>query len=78
MCIFAGDFCQTACADRTQTACADRPATPVRFGKGIKLRDGEDIAVLTIGAIGNPMSEAIESVSPKDGLSAKRSVLCQR
>ncbi len=68
------------CADRTQTACADRPATPVRFGKGIKLRDGEDIAVLTIGAIGNPMSEAIESVSPKDGLSAKRSVsetVCQ-
>ncbi len=35
----------------------------VRFGKGIKLRDGKDIAVLTIGAIGNPMSEAIESVS---------------
>ena len=35
----------------------------VRFGKGIKLRDGEDIAVLTIGAIGNPMSEAIESIS---------------
>jgi 1-deoxy-D-xylulose-5-phosphate synthase len=32
----------------------------VEFGKGVKLRDGEDIAVLTIGAIGNTMSEAIE------------------
>ena len=28
----------------------------------MKLRDGEDIAVLTIGAIGNPMAEAIEEV----------------
>ena len=35
----------------------------VRYGKGVKLRDGDDIAVLTIGAIGNTMSEAIESVS---------------
>lgn len=60
------------------------PALPLRegvkYGKGVKLRDGEDIAVLTIGAIGNTMAEAIESVSPKDGLSAKRSVsetVCQ-
>ena len=60
------------------------PALPtregVKYGKGVKLRDGEDIAVLTIGAIGNTMAEAIESVSPKDGLSAKRSVsetVCQ-
>ena len=37
--------------------------TKLQYGKGIKLRDGEDIAVLTIGAIGNPMSEAIESIS---------------
>ena len=51
------------CADRTQTACADRPASPVRLGKGVKLRDGEDVAVLTIGAIGNTMAEAIEAVS---------------
>ena len=28
----------------------------------MKLRDGEDIAVLTIGAIGNTMSEAISSL----------------
>jgi 1-deoxy-D-xylulose-5-phosphate synthase len=53
---------------------------PVEYGKGVKLRDGKDFAVLTIGAIGNPMSEAIESISPKDGLSVKRSVsetVCQ-
>ena len=53
--------------------CADRPAAPVRFGKGIKLRDGEDVAVLTIGAIGNPMSEAIESVSETVSQSEGRS-----
>ena len=43
------------------TANAVRPATPVRPGKGVKLRDGKDFAVLTIGSIGNPMSEAIEA-----------------
>ena len=32
----------------------------VKYGKGVKLRDGEDFAVLTIGAIGNTMVEAIE------------------
>ena len=37
----------------------------VERGKGIKLRDGEDIAVLTIGAIGNPMAEAIEEVESR-------------
>ena len=31
----------------------------VQYGKGVKLRDGKDFAVLTIGAIGTPMSEAI-------------------
>ncbi len=54
--------------------------TKVQYGKGVKLCDGEDVAVLTIGAIGNTMAEAIESVSPKDGLSAKRSnseAVCQ-
>ena len=35
----------------------------VEYGKGMKLRDGEDIAVLTIGAIGNTMAEAIEAFS---------------
>ena len=35
----------------------------MELGKGVKLRDGKDVAVLTIGAIGNPMAEAIEAVS---------------
>ena len=39
----------------------DVPCTKVEYGKGVKLRDGQDFAVLTIGAIGNPMSEAIEA-----------------
>jgi 1-deoxy-D-xylulose-5-phosphate synthase len=33
----------------------------VQYGKGVKLRDGKEMAVLTIGAIGNAMSEAIEA-----------------
>ena len=33
----------------------------VSYGKGVQLRDGKDFAVLTIGAIGNTMSEAIEA-----------------
>ena len=57
-----------------KTANAEGPATPVRFGKGVKLRDGDDIAVLTIGAIGNTMSEAIESVSETLSQSEGRSV----
>ena len=39
----------------------------VRYGKGVKLRDGEDIAVRTIGAIGNTMSEAISSLEGRSG-----------
>ena len=35
----------------------------IEYGKGVKLRDGKDLAVLTIGAIGNTMSEAIETIS---------------
>ena len=37
----------------------------IEYGKGVKLRDGKDVAVLTIGAIGNTMAEAIEAVSPQ-------------
>ena len=40
--------------------CAVGPTTPVRLGKGVKLRDGKDTAVLTIGSIGNAMAEAID------------------
>ena len=46
----------------------------ITYGKGVKLRDGDDIAVLTIGAIGNTMSEAIESVSKTVSQSEGRSV----
>ena len=49
-----------------KTANTVRPATPVRFGKGVKLRDGDNIAVLTIGAIGNTMAEAIEEVENQE------------
>ena len=38
----------------------------VLYGKGIKLRDGNDVAVLTIGAIGNTMAEAIEELKIKN------------
>ncbi len=40
--------------------------TKVQYGKGVKLRDGEDVAVLTIGAIGNTMAEAIEELKIKN------------
>ena len=33
----------------------------VQYGKGVKLRDGKEMAVLTIGAIGNAMADAIEA-----------------
>ena len=36
------------------------PVTGVEYGKGVQLREGKDMAVLTIGSIGNAMSEAIE------------------
>ena len=39
----------------------------VERGKGVKLRDGKDVAVLTIGAIGNTMSEAISSLEGRSG-----------
>jgi len=41
------------------------PVTDVEYGKGVKLRDGKDFAVLTIGSIGNAMSEAIEELKIK-------------
>jgi 1-deoxy-D-xylulose-5-phosphate synthase len=47
---------------RTQNT-EHRTQTELQYGKGVKLRDGEDIAVLTIGAIGNTMCEAIEAIS---------------
>lgn len=32
----------------------------IQYGKGLKLHEGKDLAVITIGSIGNPMAEAIE------------------
>lgn len=48
---------------RGRTPVESLATEPIRYGKGVKLRDGKDVAVLTIGAIGNPMQEAIEDVS---------------
>ena len=56
---------------RTPISTNPSPTLPsregVEYGKGVKLRDGEDFAVLTIGAIGNPMSEAISSLEGRSG-----------
>ena len=38
----------------------DSTPRPVEAGKGVRLRDGGKVAVLTIGAIGNTANEAIE------------------
>lgn len=46
------------------------PCEPVQYGKGVKLRDGKDFAVLTIGSIGNTMSEAIEELTAKANTNA--------
>ncbi len=34
----------------------------MKYGKGVKLRDGKDIAVLSIGSIGNTVAEAIDQL----------------
>ena len=48
---------------RGRTPITDNPSPlSVAHGKGVKLRDGRDFAVLTIGAIGNTMAEAIDLV----------------
>jgi 1-deoxy-D-xylulose-5-phosphate synthase len=39
------------------------PVTGVEYGKGVKLRDGKDFAVLSIGSIGNTVEEAISELS---------------
>ena len=38
----------------------------MKLGKGVKLRDGKDFAVLTIGAIGNVVADAIEDLRLKN------------
>ena len=45
------------------------PFEEIQTGKGRKLKDGKDIAVLTIGPIGNEAIEAIASAEAKSGKS---------
>jgi len=42
---------------------ADRIQTELQYGKGVKLRDGKNLAILSIGAIGNAVEEAISELS---------------
>ena len=48
---------------RGRTAKGERLEAKVQYGKGVKLRDGKDMAVLSIGAIGNTVADAIEAIS---------------
>ena len=45
------------------------PLEEVPVGKGRKLKDGKDIAVITIGPIGNTAARAIERAEAEKGLS---------
>ena len=45
------------------------PLEEVPVGKGRKLKDGKDIAVITIGPIGNTAAHAIERAEAEKGLS---------
>ena len=45
---------------RGRTPIETSKSRDVEYGKGVKLRDGKDFAVLSIGSIGNTMSEAID------------------
>ncbi|MBR3408121.1 MAG: 1-deoxy-D-xylulose-5-phosphate synthase [Paludibacteraceae bacterium] len=47
--------------------------TKVQYGKGVRLRDGKDLAVLTIGSIGNAAGEAIELVESQKSKVENRS-----
>ena len=38
----------------------------VKYGKGVKLRDGKDFAVLSIGSIGNTVEDAISELSLRE------------
>ena len=45
---------------RGRSVLAEENYQPLEYGKGVCLREGKDIAVLSIGAIGSAVSEAIE------------------
>ena len=44
------------------------PLEEIKVGTGRRLRDGNDVAVLSIGPIGNDVAEAISSLSKESGL----------
>ena len=46
---------------RTQST-EHRAQNELQYGKGVKLRDGKDFAVLSIGSIGNAVADAIEEI----------------
>ena len=51
----------------------EKKLPPVQFGKAVQLREGRDIAILSLGAIGNTVEEAIEElISRKEELKIRR------
>jgi 1-deoxy-D-xylulose-5-phosphate synthase len=44
----------------------EKPFTEIIIGKGRKLKDGNDLAVLTVGHVGNFASQAIEKLETED------------
>ncbi len=57
---------------RGRGSCVDWkcPLEEIPVGRGRKLREGEDIAVLSIGPVGRCVEEAIERAAKEDGISA--------
>ena len=47
---------------RSHTCPAETPREAVQYGKAVRLREGNEVAVLTIGAIGNTVAEAIDEI----------------
>ncbi|HLO45295.1 MAG TPA: 1-deoxy-D-xylulose-5-phosphate synthase [Leadbetterella sp.] len=42
-----------------------KPFTEIKVGEGRKLKDGEDLAILSFGPIGNEVTKAIEKLEPE-------------
>ena len=53
------------------------PLEPVKVGTGRKLRDGDDVAVLSIGPIGNDVEGAIDRLECRTESEEDRSVECR-
>ena len=50
------------------------PFEEIKVGTGRKLRDGDDVAVLTIGPIGNDVEDVISSISSQSSTSSPSSI----